>query len=530
MPPPAEPAIPPPRRAPRPARRRRRALALGLGLAAAGLGTGEAARHELGPFRPPDVTLASGARLERRPCDFDPGGWGARASCARLLPSDGAGTLAVVILHAPPWVRPGTPLLYVTGGPGQATGLDAASLDSWRAWRDALGHHGDLVLFDPRGTGDSRPRLDCPESRRVLRRELPDAREPRDTFAEEAAALLACRDRLALRGVDLRRYTSQRSADDVAELLEALGGRDWNLYGVSYGTRLALRVLADHPERLRSVILDSVYPPDVDAFATWPAVLDGALDTLLHGCAADDRCADAYPDLETKLDALLARARATPLRFSVPDPDGGPVLEVAIDDHRLVAVLFDALYRWERIPELPRRIASAAEDPKAALGPLVDDFITSLLDPDASDLAYYAVECQDAPPRPTRADQLARSAAHPRVLRYVRDDWDLDPCRVLALPPAPPAVSARVVSKTPVLLLAGEYDPVTPVAWAKDAAAGLENGQVYVSPGMAHGVLDGDECAADVARAFLEEPRRRVDLACEDEIEDVPFELQGDSQ
>jgi len=529
MPSPADSApVPSPSRVAPRAARRRAAFALGLGLAAAGMGVGEAARHELGPFRPPDVTLANGARLERRPCDFDPGGWGARASCARLVPSDTAGSLAVVILHAPAWVRDETPVLYLSGGPGQATGLGAGSLARWRAWRDALGHDGDLVLFDQRGTGDSYPRLDCPESERILRRELREARAPRETFPEEAAALLACRDRLARQGIDLRRYTTERSAQDVAELLEALGGRAWNLYGVSYGTRLALRVLAAHPERIRSVIVDSVYPPDVDSFATWPAVLDGALETLLGGCAADARCADAYPALETTLGALLVQARATPLRFKVSDPEAGPALEVALDDHRLVALLFDALYRWERIPELPRRIAAAAGDPQAALGPLVEDFVSALLDPEASDLAYYAVECQDAPARPARAEQLARAAAHPRVERYVRDDWDLDPCRVLALAPAPPARFAPVVSKTPVLLLAGEYDPVTPVAWAKHAAEGLANGQLHVSPGMAHGVLDADACATEVARAFLAEPMRRVALACEDEIDDVRFETPDD--
>jgi pimeloyl-ACP methyl ester carboxylesterase len=490
-----------------------------------GAGLEEAARRELGPFSPAEVVLPSGARLAYAPCPFDPG-FLARASCARLTPSDGEGHVAVVILHASPLARRRSPIVYLTGGPGQAVGLDADALDDWRSWREALGWNGDLVLLDPRGTGESTPRLDCPELQRVVRQELPHAREPHETFPAEAVALAACRDRLTGLGIDLRRYTTKRSGDDVAELLDALGGDEWNVYGVSYGTRLALRVLADHPERLRTVILDSTYPPQQDSFTTWPAVLDGAFDTLLRGCAADDRCHAAFPDLDAELTALLARARAEPIHFRVPDPDGGAALDVAVDDHRLVAVLFDALYRWERIAEIPARIAHAKDDPVAALQPLVEDFVASLFDPDASDGSFYAVECQDEPPRPPRAAYLALAAARPRVTRYVRDDWDVDPCRVFDLPAAPPSETAPVSSSLPVLLLAGQYDPVTPVAWAKAAAETLPHAKLVVVPGMAHGVLDGDTCAAEIALRFLEEPDRRPVAGCEGELAGAEFDTR----
>lgn len=519
MPPLAEPATSAPSDAPPPRRRGRRALLLTLGLvAAAGLAV-EAVRQELGPFAPSQVVLADGARLEPVDCGFDPGPWSARARCARLHPSDGAPPVAVVILRAPPWRRRASPIVYLTGGPGEETGLGADDLDAWRDWHEALGHGGDLVLFDPRGTGASGPRLDCPELRRLTRRELTTAREPRATFPDEAAALRTCRDRLLNAGIDLRNYTTARSAQDVADLIAALGEGDANLYGVSYGTRLALVVLRDHPEHVRSVVLDSVYPPDVDGFATWPEVLDGALQRLLDGCEGDPACAAAHPDLAAQLTDLLARVRAAPLRFGVPDPEAtdperAPDLEVEIDDHRLVAVLFDALYRWERIGELPSRIARAQQEPEAALRPLVEDFVTSLLDPGSSDLAFDAVECQDGPPRPSRAAMLALSAARPRVERYVRDDWDLDPCRVLGLGPASPETTRAAQSDRPVLLLAGDYDPVTPVAWARHAASFLTHARLVVVPGMAHGVLDGDDCAAEITHAFLANPRAPLDTSC----------------
>jgi pimeloyl-ACP methyl ester carboxylesterase len=80
--------------------------------------------------------------------------------------------------------------------------------------------------------------------------------------AIEVEAMLRCRDRLIQEGIDLSAYNSAASAADVNDLRIALGYDQVNLYGVSYGSRLALTVMRDYPGILRSVILDSTYPPE----------------------------------------------------------------------------------------------------------------------------------------------------------------------------------------------------------------------------------------------------------------------------
>ena len=72
------------------------------------------------------------------------------------------------------------------------------------------------------------------------------------------AATVACHDRLVDDGVALDSYNTAENAADIADLRVAMGIEEWDLYGVSYGTALALTVLRDHPEGVRSVVLDSV--------------------------------------------------------------------------------------------------------------------------------------------------------------------------------------------------------------------------------------------------------------------------------
>src|SRR6185503_15624183 len=98
------------------------------------------------------------------------------------------------------------------------------------------------------------------------------------------------------KGVDPASATSAENAADVNDLRLALGYDQWNLYGVSYGTRLALTVVRDYPQSVRSVILDSVYPLQVNLYTDLPENFDRALKVLFETCAADADCSSTYPD------------------------------------------------------------------------------------------------------------------------------------------------------------------------------------------------------------------------------------------
>ncbi|MCA9904902.1 MAG: alpha/beta fold hydrolase, partial [Anaerolineae bacterium] len=156
----------------------------------------------------------------------------------RTDPDSATIELAVAILYASEDDVQPDPIIYLAGGPG------GNAVDELEAWVDIpYIQDRDLILLDQRGTGYSFPSLNCPEIEE-----------------SEDDATQACRDRLVADGVNLQAYNSAENAADVADLRVALGYDEWNLYGISYGTRLAQTIVRDYPQGIRSVILDSAYP------------------------------------------------------------------------------------------------------------------------------------------------------------------------------------------------------------------------------------------------------------------------------
>ncbi|MCB9451296.1 MAG: alpha/beta fold hydrolase [Anaerolineaceae bacterium] len=234
---------------------------------------------------------------------------GVRVTCGTLTVPENRQTdngatiqLAVAVIDA----RSGNPLpdpiFYLEGGPG---GSALAGVDSW--FNSPYGEERDIVVFDQRGTGFSEPSLNCPEM---------------DTD-DSTDAVEACRDRLLAEGVDLTAYNSRENAADVEALRLALGYDQINLYGISYGTRLALTVMRDQPQGIRAVVIDSVYPPNIDTNYNVTTDTYQLISMMFADCAAQPDCAGAFPDLEARFyDQLDAIADNPP---QVTNADGETV-------------------------------------------------------------------------------------------------------------------------------------------------------------------------------------------------------------
>ena len=175
----------------------------------------------------------------------------------------------------------------------------------------------DLVFFDQRGTGYSEPSLACPEFIDLTLDILDDDLSLAQGNQRQLEALAACGDRLLQEGIDLTAYNSAENAADVADLRLVLGYEEWNLYGVSYGTRLAQTIVRDHPEGIRSIILDSAYPLAANIQLETAVNADRAFALFFAGCAADPACAVAYPDLEQVFAELVVQLNESPLVVQV---------------------------------------------------------------------------------------------------------------------------------------------------------------------------------------------------------------------
>ncbi len=398
--------------------------------------------------------------------------------------------------------RAADPVLYLSGGPGSGAVYSTATLA--RGWAGFLGNR-DLIVVDQRGTGFSQPSLTCPELGPVHTAHLREVVAPAARLDAEHGALMRCRDRLARAGVDVGAYSSAANAADLRDLRLALGYQQWNLLGISYGTRLALTALRHDAEGIRSVVLDSVYPPQANLFTGLAPNLDRALRTLFDGCAASQGCAAAYPDLEGRFYALVERLNAEPVTVRVRDPRGASV-SMRVDGARLIEVVFRMLYVSAELPRLPQMIAGTAAGDYRELARMQASRLAR--SQGVSEAMYYAVECQEDMALINLDQARAAVATYPRLQSYYAATPELNPagfalCAAWRPGPPDPAVAAPVVSDVPALLLAGEYDPITAPAWADAAAATLSRGEVYHFPGTGHAVITRGACPHRMIAAFL---------------------------
>lgn len=387
------------------------------------------------------------------------------------------------------------PILYLEGGPG-GYALQRF-ISRWQVFAPYMQDRTFIVL-DQRGTGYSEPSLQCPE---VLEAEFNDIQGDESQLGDTLSyggAVAACKKRLIAAGVDLTAFNTSENAADVADLRRMLNIGAWNLYGISYGTRLALITLRDYPTGIRSVILDSSYPPQVNRSGTeFGRSAERALRLLFESCQADDLCNTQYPNLREVYRDLTRTLNRTPFRFEVADAASGAPLTFIINGYTLESTLVSALYSTALIPHLPRAIYDASEGDFSYLSDLVSrQYARSSL---VSQGMYFSMMCGD------------RSL--PQVL-----------CSIWGVSRPIPGALTPVTSGIPALVLAGEYDPVTPPSYGKETLRTLKNAFYFEFKGYGHGISVIEGCARLITAAFLENPRQRPDASCLSELDGVDFE------
>jgi pimeloyl-ACP methyl ester carboxylesterase len=233
----------------------------------------------------------------------------------------------VVLKSTNPNPKP-DPILYLEGGPG---GSALISVDAYAGEIfDDMRQDRDIILFDQRGTQFSSP-LKCSmftvdelfssgsggsaSSTVDLTESYDEEQLMQDARLEIGADTRRCVHEITATGVDLRQYNSVASANDAVALMNALGYRTFNLYGISYGTRLALVMMRDHPNAgMRSVVLDSSFPPEIPGFERFVTEAHEVVMQLFSDCKLDPVCNDAYPNLKERFKTLLHDAEIMPIQ------------------------------------------------------------------------------------------------------------------------------------------------------------------------------------------------------------------------
>ncbi len=390
------------------------------------------------------------------------------------------------------------PILWLVGGPGGRAHTFASRLFD-RVVQPYIGKR-DFIVLDVRGTGYSQPALDCP-----------------NPSGPPAEWVRACRERLSSIA-DLNCYNSAAVAADLDDLRRALGLREWNLMGESYGTRLALTAVRDRPEGIRSIVLDSVVPPEADQYADGPAKFENAVSALISGCAADSGCRDAYPNLRRTLLDAADQLDRSPRRLA-GNWHGTP-FKAQFDGRQLVEALHMALYESDIIPQLPWAIGHAVDGGADGVWCEVFGrhaiFVARRLVDQGAQLSFH---CAEEVPFADVA-RLQREDERRSWMRHIASGIGIvEACRWWNVKSAGLRESMPVHSAIPALLLAGTDDPVTPPDYARSAASSLANSFLFVFPAMGHQLTANSisTCPQTVVLDFLNNPKRRPDPACLDQ-------------
>lgn len=394
------------------------------------------------------------------------------------------------------------PVFYLEGGPGARGSLALRRLVQVFPERE-------LVGIDQRGVGRSVPALDCPGVNALLLRQDVATSAIAPLFLEKLAA---CGATLRAQGVQLELFGTTQAALDVETVRRALGYGQINLYGSSYGTRLAQEALRRTPAHLRAVVLDSVIPASVDRVAQSPLAAKQALERVFAACAASVSCRTHYPNLAATYREALDRLAAAPLQLV---GSAG-----RIDAQTFQSRLVSKMYTRQGVSELPGLIAAARSGDAGAFDSVATQPFEESLSDALSWGAFYANECggEVAYSSPARLsaglDAAPEFAGALSLVAGISSRDIFRACASLHLTRPAPLENSTVRSIVPVLLLAGEFDPITPPEWLPAALAGLGRAYPVVLRGAAHGPGLTTGCGLSLVTAFISDPSQAPEKSC----------------
>ncbi|HEY0766772.1 MAG TPA: alpha/beta hydrolase [Steroidobacteraceae bacterium] len=390
------------------------------------------------------------------------------------------------------------PLFVLAGGPGFGAGdLYAAVAPAFaRIHRDR-----DIVLIDQRGTGRSHP-LKCPFSEEDLYSAPGDqaAREMQRCLAELAPAS------------DVAWFTTSVAVQDLERVRAALGYPRIDLYGASYGTRVAQHYLRRFPQRTRTVVLDGVVPPRLAIGPEMALNAQRALDSILSRCARAPDCRAHFGDPNDAYRALRLALDTEAVAVNLPDPTTGQPLLLKFTAQHLAGLLLRMSYQAEHAALLPLLLHEAHErhDYRGlAAQYLLAGHDDRLL---ATGMAQSVLCAEDVPfydPGTIDRAQLSRT-----FLGTQQVDNLISVCRFWPRGPIDRDFHAPLKSEVPVLLLSGSDDPVTPAAYAEEARRGFAHSRHVVLQGFGHGQLTAP-CVDRLMAEFLERASvEGLDVSC----------------
>jgi pimeloyl-ACP methyl ester carboxylesterase len=394
-------------------------------------------------------------------------------------------------------------LLVNPGGPG--FGATEFAVFAEENFGRPLLDHFDIVAWDPRGTGESEPHIDCIDDydRFFATGDItPDDSAEREQLVDLAKEFTAdCIDKNA----DFYQFVgTNSSARDIDAIRAALGEDKVSYLGFSYGSELGGVWATLFPTTVRAAVFDGAVDPTASAAESslqQTKGFEGALDAFLAACDADAKCPfnntghaeDAFDDLMQGIDAA-----------PIPSEPGRPPITLEMAN----TAVADSMYSQSSWPQLAAALADAQIDKGAGLLALYDEYYVRHPDGtyDNSLEAFQVISCIDSVERPTVAQDDADAArAHAATPRFAARTVGDYACTFFP-PTTDPRIEITGKGAGPILVMGTTGDPATPLDSTRKMAETLEDGRLVVVVGNQHTGYGVNDCSSDAVENYLVDP------------------------
>ena len=461
--------------------------------------------------------IASAEALDLQDCRISagPGAQSMKARCGTLRrPLDPSGAepgeieLRVAVVPALNLTPEQDPLVPIAGGPGQGS-VDFYTAYSWAF--ESVRRNRDILLIDQRGTGESAT-MRCEFDEALLDGEF--SIELTIEYTQQ------CLEQLPH---DPRFFTTSVAVRDIEAVREALGYPSLNLYGVSYGSRVAQHFARRYPGSTRTITLDGVAPPQLSLGPEIATESQKAIDKILARCIEDEACNERFPDIDKTFHRVVTELKGSAVAIQVPDPSTGRLQDLSFGSSELAAAIRLLAYHPNSMALIPLLIDEAGQGNFVPLGSQFMMTMISMGDMLALGM-HNAVLCTEDVPfyDPASIDYDGLEASYMGALQL---DALQAICSVWPAGPIDEEFKTPLATDIPVLLLSGDADPITPPRYADLAAVDLENATHLIGKDQGHGQVSVG-CTPRLIAEFIEtaDPQA-LDASCLERSFVMPYFL-----
>ena len=413
-------------------------------------------------------------------------------------------TLNFIILPARSSSPASDPVFAFSGGPGVGS---AQEVEYWAQDLERLRQDRDIVLVDQRGTGASNPlpcnRIGAASSAQTYLQ---------DMFPEDYVR--RCREELQ-RNNDLRFYHCSVAAEDINELRRELGYGRINLFGVSYGSHLAIVYMKRFPDTVRSACLIVPGVPSELYPSSLAEDTQEVLERLFSDCAADPNCSGDYPNLENVFNEVLYRLQQGPVTATITNPINNQLETVTFSYNHFIQGIRSLLYGAGTQRLVPAYIYLAN---RGQYAPVIERTVRSLYNSHLvlMDGMFLCVTCTETIPYIDY--DAARTRAAGTFMGTYRLDQQQRACELWARGDLPSGFHDPLTVNTPCFILTGDIDPTVRPGVGERLHGYLPNSVHYSIPNSAHEYLSAwDNCLEDVVAQFVSRGSpANLDFQCAD--------------